>query len=800
MPASSTLISADTSLKQELDLALEHLANPREYFTDDINHLAAWTHELAIAFVAYGDACPVGDDEDPGDLDCRLRHYEWAERAKHFLVLYRNVQVQIQTADLLVDDGVAEPEVTSALHERSLATLTAAREEWLADIAKISNRMLTDKDYERRQLAAYHAQRNPWPAYREQYLTIDAQATELAEEYGVLREQTIVFKKLREALREGLRAATDNLTTAVNQADQLLAYVLTEDSDASEQPGRVAVRLETVIADTALPPQMHDYTNVVTQEVKKLVGPTRVTVGTDHGMLQYKDVNFQRATDQWISAEVLPQFYEVWEVSEQVRGGLNVALNNVRNRALLAAQADAEGATPVEFDLDDLSQPLYNFLARAKEQRAQFDALAANVDGLVTADLRLSSVYRDAPGFLPLPLQTGINEFTRRQSRWLTPVKNWLGTTFAGLEQWRSDAVREDRMSTSEKVVRVIRQRRPAPGNEAYTNIVLTKGYIGESFLVGREAETEHVTRLIANWRDGFRGAVMLTGRRLSGKSLFGEMISNRLFPNNVFRLAPNTVLSVEGRRMTTTGKLSEALAFVQKHTLQSRPMIWIDDLELWWDKTTSLAENIRALANHIDNYSTRMFYLVSTTTANYNLFNRYRDLDLIFQATVNMDNFSLDNTQRAVRIRHGATHKLLVDESGEPIGELAFNRLVRRLHRATGGNIGATINQWAYLMEYCDEDRVTPSEEYRYRLPAFVTTDNGTLLTTLYRERRSNEYHLRRLYGPAFESRYRSVLQRLLRVGLLVRANDGTLRICESVVTDVATALENNGYLNSAD
>jgi len=324
----------------------------------------------------------------------------------------------------------------------------------------------------------------------------------------------------------------------------------------------------------------------------------------------------------------------------------------------------------------------------------------------------------------------------------------------------------------------------------------MTKGYIGESFLVGRDDETEHMRSLIANWRAGYRGAVMLTGRRLSGKTLFGELVANRLFPNNVIRLVPNGTINVDGRRMTTTGNLSEALVFVEKHTIQDKPMVWIDDLELWWDNNTSFATNVEALSDHIDSYSTRIFYLVATSQAVYSHLDRFMNLDRIFQANVNLDDFSLEEMQHAIRIRHGATHKLLVSQDGEPFTDTAFNRRVARFYRYSQGNVGDTLNRWAWLTEYCDDDRVAPTIERLYRLPAFLNTDTGILLTTIFLERRTNEYHLRQLLGPAFETRYRAVLQRLLRVGMLTRQNDGRLEIRESIVNDVGRALENNGYL----
>ena len=748
--------------------------------------------------IAHGDTCPVGDEEDSEDLGCRITHFVWAERAKHFLVLYRNVQLQLQTADLMVADGEAPEDMVAQLHHRSRATLAMAMEEWEAEMGKTRQRLESNAQYRRKTLSGWKLQHNPWPDYRAQFADVAEQAEALAEEFSVLRSQVDIFAGIRTLLHDSIAASTATIAEAEKKAKTISDFIVKSENEGQVSPSQIVSLLDEYINDATPPAQIHDYTNELNARITNIVEQTRVTVGADHGLMQYKDVNFQRATNQWISAEVLPQLYELWELSQQVAGGLDVAINNVRNRSLLIANEIKAGETKVDLEIEDLSQPFNVFLERVSTSRSAYDEIKDRLVGLIEADLKLTSIYRPVPGFLPLPLQTGLNEFTRRQGRWLTPVKEWLGSTFRGFERWRGDAAREDRMSISEKVVRAIEQRQVTGGNESYTNIVMTKGYIGESFLVGRDAEIAQMKNLVANWRQGYRGAVMLTGRRLSGRSLFGEMISNRIFPNNVIRLVPNGVISVEGRRMHTTGELAEALAFVQKYTIQSRPMIWIDDLELWWDNDTSLAENVASLSSHIDHCSAKIFYLVSTTNAVYAHLNRFRDLDRVFQSEVNLDDFSLEDMQRAIRIRHGATHKKLVDQEGEPLSDTAFNRLVKQLHRGSSGNVGDTLNRWAFMMEFCDEDSVTPSKDRRYRLPAFVNTDTGLLLTTIFLERRTNDYHLRKLFGPSYDQRYRSVLQRMLRVGLITRSNDGWLYIRESVVTDVGRALENNGYLDT--
>jgi hypothetical protein len=788
----------DNETAEALRQAVGQVATPADSFSEDINHLATRARELADAMMAHGDTCPVGDEEDTEDLGCRITHFVWAERAKHFLVLYRNVQLQLQTADLMVADGEAPKGLVAQLHHRSHNTLTTALEEWEAEVAKTRQRLESNAQYRRKTLSGWKLQHNPWPAYRAQIVEVADQAASLAEEFSVLRRQVNIFAGIRELLHNSIAASLATVTEAEKKARSIADFIAKSESEENIRPGQIANLLDEYIEDAKPPAQIHDYTNELNARIAQIVEQTRVTVSADHGLMQYKDVNFQRATNQWVSAEVLPQLYELWELSQQVAGGLDVAVNNVRNRSLLIAKEIKAGGTQVDLEIEDLGQPFQSFLDRVSTAQAAYHEIKNRLVGIIDADLKLTSVYRPVPGFLPLPLQSGLNEFTRRQGRWLAPVKEWLGNTFRGFERWRGDAAREDRMSISEKIVRAIEQRQTTGGNEAYTNIVMTKGYIGESFLVGREAETEQMKRLVANWRMGYRGAVVLTGRRLSGRSLFGEMISNRIFPNNVIRLVPNGVISVEGRRMQTTGKLADALAFVQKYTIQNRPMIWIDDLELWRDNDTSLAQNVADLGAHIDNYSAKIFYLVSTTNAVYAHLNRFRDFDRIFQSEVNLDDFSVEDMQHAIRIRHGATHKKLVDEGGEPLSDHAFNQLVKKLHRSSQGNVGDTLNRWAFMMEFCDENSVIPSKERRFRLPAFVNTDTGLLLTTIFLERRTSDYQLRKLFGPSYDQRYRSVLQRMLRVGLITRSNDGWLSIRESVVTDVGRALENNGYLDT--
>lgn len=760
-----------------------------------VDEMAATARQLAAAIVERGNACPVGEEADPTHLECQLLHFEWAGRARYFLLLFRDVQLQLQKSLLLARHRAGARASVDDLYARSRNVLASALQEWESDHEARQDALQRNEKARRKQLGVWKHQQDPWPAIREQIREIGRQCTSLAKEYHALEQVSDHLGKVRELLAEAIEESGGILERSRRRAGEIVDLINAEDA-SPERPGAIAAKLEDLAGEEVALARLDRYTNAVTAAIGRLSESQRVTMAPQAGLLRYKEVNFRRSTDQWVSAQVMPLLYEMWELSEQMRNGLDVALANVRNRSLLLAN-EIKADNEVTVDTRQLALPLTNYLQKTVQSREQYAELRARVEELIARDLQLAAVYRDTPGFLPLPLQRGIDAFTRKQGRLLGRVGDWLAKHVSGVNRFIGEAAREEKLSVSEKTVRVIRQRTLSPENAAYTNILMTRGYIGESFLVGREREIAHLRQLIGSWKLGYRGAVVLTGERLSGKTLFGELITNRFFAGETIRLQPNALLTVSGRRIRTTGDLGAALAFVEKYTVQSRPLVWIDDLESWTDKDRTFAQNVRALGEHIDDYSGRIFYLVSTHNAVYHHLNRFLDLERVFQSEVNLDDFSLADMEQAVRIRHGATHKVLVDEDGEPLSDAAFAKLVARLYRATSGNVGDTINRWAYYTRRYDEDRVHQPRERRYALPSFLSPDTATLLATLFLEKQSRDYRLRKLFGPAYQERYASILQRLIRVGLVNRTADGSLEITESVVNDVGRQLENESYLN---
>ncbi|MEM9931749.1 MAG: hypothetical protein AAF840_18230, partial [Bacteroidota bacterium] len=188
--------------------------------------------------------------------------------------------------------------------------------------------------------------------------------------------------------------------------------------------------------------------------------------------------------------------------------------------------------------------------------------------------------------------------------------------------------------------------------------------------------------------------------------------------------------------------------------------------------------------------------FLISCGDVLYEQLESNYDWSKHFQAVIDLDYMNVEEIRQAIVIRHGATHKALVNEQGLPLSPKSFQQLVNRVYRASNGNIGEALNRWAFLMEPAAEDQVKAQQERQYNLPDFLQPDIALLLRTMMIEKRTNEYRLRQRFGPAFNPGYAQALLRLLSVGLVQRHLDGWLEINEAVVNDIYRLLKTNQYL----
>ena len=718
-------------------------------------------------------------------------NFLWADRAKEFLVLWRDVFFQQQKAQILfADQKVAEADLQQLKMQSKEAVINAFQ-----DLKRFFDEQMRKIQLSRggieKQIDQWKLQANPWQTYRTQLQEVPQQTKVLWQQGEKLEATVEQFEEIRDFVHQTIALCEKEIEGIKKTATETIDYI---SEHINDKAGKVAIRLEDVEADIKTLNHNKSFSLGLESKLEPISGRTQIYVDTNDGLLQYKEINLQKSVRQWLDSEILPLLYEVWELTESVTNGIKMSLLNIRNRAILLSNESKDGKIQ-DVKKEEISQPLNAFLKKTITWEQELFGLEDLVKERLREIFRVGNLYSN-DYFLPIALQSTINQLKINQNEWWVKAQSWLSRQIGVVRQYKSSIEGEKLLSISEKIVRYVQSRTPDTNNNQYSSIFLTKGYIGESFWVGRKTELQHIESLIKQWKLGFRGAVILSGQRFSGKSLFGELIANQYFPENTIRLFPNSVINIKGRKLSVGFNIEEALEFIKNYTLNDFPLVWVDDLELWASPNVSLSQNVRSLQKYIDGYSGRIFFVVAMSNWLKAHLDKIYSLNKVFQASINLDRMSLEEVRQAILIRHGATHKILVDKEGNEVTPQQFNKMTKNIYKDANGNVGDSLNQWSYTTRKLDNERVMQEYESPYTLPNFLNPDTTILLAAIMIEKRTNEYRLRKLFGSPFKEKYLNILQRLISVGILVRHLDGWLEINESAANDIGRMLEEKGHL----
>ena len=721
-------------------------------------------------------------------------NFQWIEQAKAFLILWRDTFFQGQKALVLHRENKAQTNELEKLRRVSIETLRAASVE-LKNTLQEGVQPVTSNFHTKaanKQIENWELEENPYPVYRKQLNELTEQVQQLDKEKEVLEKTANELLETKNEISTIIDSFLEETTAVHGHAQRAVNFIETHDGKIN----RIASYLEEFEDKLKDADKFDVFSKKIDTAIENLAAKTQVGIDTHQGLIQYKEINFKRSVRQWLDAEILPPLFEIWQLKENIRTGLKMSFVNISNRAILLSKEQVEGQELI-WDATEMSQPLHTFSKKMDTWKKELEELKQDINKKLNNHLSVFSAYKTSEDFLYVPLPNTIRQINLNQSEWFRTAQTWVLSRFNQVQNLITTVRQEESLSDSEKIVRLIQSRTIDKNNHQYSNIFLTKGYIGESFCVGRKEEFQHIKELVDQWYAGYRGAVILSGQRFSGKTLFGDMVIRRFFPKNNIQLIPNETIKLNGRHHDCTYDLGASLEFVRKNTLAEKIMLWIDDLELLEDTEHSLSKNVRALCNYLDNYSREDFLVVSMSNWLKNHLNVVHNIDKKFQAEINLDYMSKEDIHEAISIRHGATHQVLVNEEGEEISPKSFQKSVRKIHTKVEGNIGEALRHWTFAIKNLDDEKVIFQQKPQYILPDFLDMDSAILLAALLKEKRTNEYRLNKVFGKPFGKKYRAILKRLQSVGVVIRTTQGELEVNQVLANDIGRLLEKKQIIN---
>lgn len=725
------------------------------------------------------------------DTDKFIILHHWMDEAKNFTILWRDILLESTKAYHYQQDGTVDHLSIKKMQDQSKAILKESISSLKSIYPQMIDRLGSDTEKIRKEVLKWEKQINPWPEYKQQIKAITEQCRSISNLSNQLGRSNESYRTIKRILQSYIDNRISNMNEILQCANTALNTINDINSDAVDL--NISKRLKNIES-------IHKILNDLfvdvhhLEQIEKILedmsDTIEVPINGDNGVLNVKRLSLRKSTQQWLESEINLLLYEVEEVEDQLKNKLKMILVNIQNHLTLLKNDSTETQGIL------LRQAIEKFEKEYKRIASKHSILIAKASDKLNNQFQLSGIFNNNRLFLPLSIQPTLGNIDLDRTKLRHKVSKWFKHSFSFYTTLRNKAEIEKKLSSSEKLVRYVDSRQFAADNRQYINIFLVKGYIGESFVIGRREELEHFRSVHANWLLGYRGSILITGQRFSGKSLFAEYANIKVLEGKTIQLKPNMEYEISGRVYTATYDLKQTLSNITKYSYDTKPAVFIDDVELWYNKEVTLSRNIRELTRIIDKYSSKIFFVVTMSNWLQHKMNKVYGLDRVFQTDINLDRMSLEEIRQIVSIRQGATHKDLLNLEEKKITEEEFNRITKKLHNNVDGNVGDVLSKWAASTRYHDVNSVIMADNPTYSIPDIDHKDTLLLLETIIMSRKTNEYYLNKIFGESFKAKYSTLLQRLINVGLVTRNVDYLIQINPKVVNDIGRLLERKNYL----
>lgn len=358
------------------------------------------------------------------------------------------------------------------------------------------------------------------------------------------------------------------------------------------------------------------------------------------------------------------------------------------------------------------------------------------------------------------------------------------------------------------KILSIVNQL--TPDNEVlnnlpyyYKQLFLGKHFRGKEYLINRETEIAKAAEVIDNYRNGYKGGLLILGEPHSGKSTLSISIANKYFDKkNIFQITPpdSGSISLEEfeKQFQFTFKQSENIETILT-SVPSESVIIFNDLELWWERSQQGFEVINKIEELIKSFSDTYFFIVNSGLQAFQFINKIHPIENIFISAIHCEPFDAEEIKEAILLRHRSSgFKFELDKQNEDqISNLRLANLFNTHFDISNGNIGLAILNWIGNIQKVKQNNIIiskPEEVKDYFLNS-LHSDWFLLLQQFVLHKQLHYSRIARILGME-ESKALQSISDLKRSGLVVEYRPNIFHINPYVHNLISKKLVEMGLL----
>jgi hypothetical protein len=511
-------------------------------------------------------------------------------------------------------------------------------------------------------------------------------------------------------------------------------------------------------------------------------GKTIIPIKVQNGKLIYKEIDVLKEVQNWNDKIIYPSLLECEKYLEILHEKSSRIILNTKNRVdLFQAESQDDITSATATIKNTWESSFYELESLIKDFNELKEFLESKIESLTVTD-----IFKNDRFFLEKKDDLH-EEDDFQDEKWvdLMPVKKSLEIIENIKSRLSKSGIIKNQGLTD--IIQFVKGKSVHDIDRVTYSLFLNKGYLGNSFVVKRDNIISLIAKDIENWEEGFRGSVLLFGKRLSGKSTIIESLPYYLPKVKILSLVTKSTIEFKSRKLELQYNLEDALDFIIKNSVSDKIIVAIDDLELWRDSNGLLYENTKVLMDCLNKYSKRLFFIVVTNHWFKRQLDNYFNFSSKFTSAINTDEMSISNIKKAILLRHAASLKDAVyhDNLPKENKELNVDLLAKKVAIGSHQIIGASLKEWAHVYNIGNAN----SARFQKHLPEGmirIIQDRWTIFQFILKFKITSEKELVKTLGSTFLKEISPDIQFLISCKILERDNKNNLMINDYIVDEI--------------
>ncbi len=234
-----------------------------------------------------------------------------------------------------------------------------------------------------------------------------------------------------------------------------------------------------------------------------------------------------------------------------------------------------------------------------------------------------------------------------------------------------------------------------------YRTLFNSSALINEDFWVPMKQDTQSLKESIQRHKKGFGGAILIKGQHGSGKTALSRYALNRFFKKDrTFIIPPPKGVSaslMDWKHQISITLNLDAYTTDFRQNLPRESVILINDLELWWERTTEGMVVIKEIAEIIHQNSDEVLFIINTNSYSFKHINKLVPLNELFISVIECKPFDARQLKQLISERHKSSGLTFYyqDENEESLSQFKMAKLFNQYFRYSQGLPGIALNAW---------------------------------------------------------------------------------------------------------